>query len=224
MPSRFSRFLPPPASQRRGPSHPAQGVTLVEVMVAMGLLATVMLGFLGTFVQSRRMTESSVMEAAATSLVYGLIEQMKGLDYVNLLPSPVADPATALDPQETTKAPPYIRLRVNQSKFTWLEVVYTPKPGLPQAPTSTPSPTATAVSLGAIDNVIGPLSLSTVTGTTSQKLELHVWLWIDEIPDVDNDVVDVKKITLVYTYSYNDGYRTRTMRDMEVFVRTRFDQ
>jgi hypothetical protein len=49
-------------------------------------------------------------------------------------------------------------------------------------------------------------------------------VWIDEIPDSDNDVTEVKKITLVYTYSYLDGSVERIVRDREVFLRTRFDQ
>ena len=65
---------------------------------------------------------------------------------------------------------------------------------------------------------------STVTGTASQEINLDIWVWIDEIPDAANDVSEVKKVTVVYTYSYQDGRVTRTIRDREVFLRTRFDQ
>src|SRR5688572_11317690 len=49
-----------------------RGLTLVEVMVSLMLLAGVMVCFLAAFMQSRRMTEGSVLNAACTSLVYGL--------------------------------------------------------------------------------------------------------------------------------------------------------
>lgn len=186
----------------------------------MALLAAFMICFLATFLQSRRITEANVLNAACTSLVYGLIEQMKGLDYTTLLPSYTVDTAA---PDDIENFPPYIRLRVNQDKTVWLRVVHTTS-GTPQAPATTPAANVTATSVGAIDNFIGAVPLSTVTGTTAQELSLNLWIWIDEIPDSSKDVTDVKKVTVVYTYSYQDGSRTRTVRDREIFLRTRYDQ
>lgn len=188
-------------------------------MVSMTLLATIMIGFLGTFVQSRRISESSVMHAAASSLIYGIIEQIKGFDYTTLLPSEAVDPNAP-----TGSAPPYIRVRINQDQVFWLQTVYTKAGTAPKAPTTTPPATATAASLGAVDNIIGPLPLSSVTGTQSQQLTVHLWVWVDEIPDDTYDVADVKKVTIVYSYQYLDGRTTRTAIDREVFIRTRFDQ
>lgn len=204
-----------------------RGLTLVEVMISLILMATVMLGFISAFIQSRRVTESSVLHAAATSMIYGLVEQIKELDYRTLVPS------YAVDPYAPTGAgapvTPYVRVRISQNIVKWLTVVHTLEststaPTTPQGPTTTPAAGATAVSLGAIDNWIGSIPLSTVTGTTSQQINLNIWLWIDEIPDLSRDVAHVKKFTLVYTYSYQDGSMTRTIRDREVFLRTRYDQ
>ncbi|MDP3073292.1 MAG: prepilin-type N-terminal cleavage/methylation domain-containing protein [Opitutaceae bacterium] len=206
--------LPPVRKPRR-----SAGLTLVEVMVSLVLMSAVMVGFITSFIQSRRVTESSVLHAAATSIVYGIIEQIKQLDYSSLLPNYAVDPFAPV-----AKTPPYVRVRINQSTVVWLKVVHTVAPGTPQAPTVTPGPTATAASVGAIQNFIGSLPLSTVTGTTSQEINLDMWVWIDEIPDAANNVSEVKKVTVVYTYSYIDGRATRTIRDREVFLRTRFDQ
>jgi hypothetical protein len=191
-------------------------------MVAMLLLAIALVMFLGSFLQSRRVTEASVLHAAASSLVYGLLEQMKGIDYTSL---PNRDPA---DPT----APWQITLRVSQAnadRAVPLTVVYTKAstpsaPTVPQAPLTTPAPAATAASVGAIENTIGPFPLSSTSGTQSQRLQLSLWIWVDEIPDVNRDVKEVKKITVVYTYKFNDGQRTKTVRDREVILRTRFDQ
>lgn len=201
-----------------------RGLTLVEVMVSLTLMATVALAFLSTFIQSRRVTESSVLHAAATSMVYGIIEQIKQLDYTTLLPNYETDPS---EPAGLT--PPYVRVRINQDQVVWLRVVHTPAPTdgstpTPAGPTTTPAASATATSVGAVDNFIGSLPLSTVTGSASQEINLNLWLWIDEIPDTGDDVSEVKKITLVYTYSYLDGSVTRTVRDREVFLRTRYEQ
>jgi hypothetical protein len=193
-------------------------------MVSLTLMATVALAFLSTFIQSRRVTESSVLHAAATSMVYGIIEQIKQLDYTTLLPNYETDPS---EPAGLT--PPYVRVRINQDKVVWLRVVHTPAPTdgsepTPAAPTTTPAATASAASVGAIDNFIGSLPLSTVTGSASQQINLNLWVWIDEIPNAGDDVSEVKKITVVYTYSYLDGSVTRIVRDREVFLRTRYEQ
>lgn len=187
--------------------------------MAMILMALVMLGFISAFIQSRRVTESSVLHAASTSLVYGLVEQIKQLDYTKVLPSYESDPYAPVD-----KVPPYLRVRLNQSSVVWLQVVHTAAPDDPRAPTTTPAATATAASVGAVDNFIGSIPLSTVTGTASQTINLNLWVWIDEIPDTEDDVSEVKKVTVVYTYSYMDGSTERVVRDREVFLRTRYDQ
>ncbi len=211
-----------------------RGVTLVEAMFSLGILAMFMLGFLGTFVQSRRVTEGSVLHAAATSMIYGIIEQIKQIDYANL-------PNNELDPAEPTgtKARPYVRVRIDQNNIQWLSVKKTDAstaaaPTTPQGPTTTPAPGATATDVGAIDNLIGSIPLSTVTGTTSQEINLNIWVWVDEIAAGGTwsaeatapvpDASEVKKVTVVYTYQYQDGSRTRTIRDREVFLRTRYDQ
>lgn len=200
------------------PASPRAGLTLVEVMVSMSILVILMLGFIGSFLHSRRVTEASVLHAAASSLVYGIVEQLKGVDYTELLPSSTID-----ENAPSSLAPPYVRVRINQDLTQWLRVVYTPAPGTPRAPTTTPALSATATALAAIDNTIGPLPLSTTTGTTAQSLVLSVWLWVDEMPDTTRDVAEVKRITMVYTYTFNDGRSTRTVRDREVFLRTRYD-
>ncbi len=203
----------------RGPFY--RGFSLVEVMVALLLLGGTLIAFLGSFIQSRRVTEGSVMHAAATSLVYGLIEQMKGLDYTSLLPSAAVDPDA---PSSAAWPPPYVRLRVNQDLTVWLRTVYTAAPGAAKAPTATPAPDVTVASMGnPPTNTIGPLPLSTTAGTRSQALTLQVWLWVDEIPDTTRDVTDVKKITLIYRYYFNDGGTTKAVIDREVFLRTRYD-
>jgi type II secretory pathway pseudopilin PulG len=203
----------------RHAKRPLCGVTLVELMVSMTLLVVVMLGFLSTFLQSRRLTEGSVLHAAATSLFYGIVEQMKGLSYTELLPSTAVDDDAPVDVKDK---PPYIRIRINQDVTKWLRVVYTQDPKAPKGPTSTPSPSVKSADIGAIDNFLGNLPLSTVTGTASQDLALNLWIWIDEITGKDAD--EVKKVTIVYTYSYMDGGKERVVRNREVFLRTRYDK
>jgi len=217
-----------------------RGLTLVEVMVSLTIMAMVMLGFIGTFIQSRRATEASVLHAAATSLVYGIIEQIKQIDY-DSLPNNEIDPAEAAQDTLGLINPPYIRVRLNQNTVTWLQVVSTlvtdedaatTSIPYPQGPTVTPAPDATIA--GAVDNDLGSIPLSTIAGTASQEIKLHLMIWVDGISNKGHwaaegtqpapDTSDVKKVTVVYTYTFMDGNAPRTVRDREVFLRTRYDQ
>lgn len=232
-PAPSPRNIPPPRFV--GPCRRLRrlaALTLVEVMIALTIFAMFMAGFLATFMQSRRMTESSVLHAACTSVVYGIIEQIKQLDYSSSLPSGVADPA-----EPTTNVTPFIpflRVRISQSQIAYLRAKYTPAPSsgspTPQAPTTTPAPSATAqatfggTDYASYDNFLSSIPLSTVTGSMSQTLNLQLWIWVDEIPNSTDDVSECKKVTVVYTYSYQDGSRTRTIRNREVFLRTRYDR
>jgi prepilin-type N-terminal cleavage/methylation domain-containing protein len=208
------------------------GLTLVEVVISMTIFAVFMTGFLATFMQSRRLTESSVLHAACTSVVYGIIEQIKQLDYPSSLPSGVPDPT---DPTtNVTPFIPFVRVRINQNQMAFIRTKYTPAPAsgaaTPQAPTTTPASTVTAQTVfggtdyASYDNFLSSIPLSTVTGSMSQTLNLQLWVWIDEIPLVADDVSECKKVTIVYTYSYQDGGRTRVIRNREVFLRTRYDR
>jgi type II secretory pathway pseudopilin PulG len=199
---------------RRGRLQKCKAVTLVEAMVALLIFAGCMLGFLATFIQSRTTTEDSVMNAACTNIVYGIIEQIKNLDYTTMLPNGSPDPG---DPNNATTVTPTVRVQINQNTLQWLTVVYTPyvaptttvvegvttvvagTGSVPKAPLVTPPPTALAsdTNILAVDNVVGPLPLSSATGTKSQSISVHLWIWIDEIPDTTRDVSDVKRVTIV---------------------------
>ena len=200
----------------------SRAITLVETMMSLFILTMFMLGFISTMLQSRRITESSVLQSAATSTVYGLIEQMKGLDFTTQIPAYDASGAVT-----GTAGTFYVFLRQDQDSDFTIPVTYTAAPALPKAPTICPPLSLDAAhsgaSPGAIDYNTGDITLSTVTGTASQKLKLTVWIWIDEIPDPNKGTSDVKRVTVVYSYTYNDGSTKKTIRDMEVFLRTKYD-
>jgi len=200
-------------------------MTLIEAVIAMFIFGVMMLGFLSTFMNSRSLTEKSIMHASATTIVYGIIEQIKGLDYSSALPGSPADPADNNSPQIN----PYLRVKIDQNRPYWLKVKYTPAstattPTTPAAPLTTPSPTASAADVGMTnyDNVLDPIKLSSVGN--AQSITPQLWIWIDEIPDTTRDVTDVKRVTVVYTYKFDTGAGIMTVRDREVFLRTRYNQ
>lgn len=82
----------PPANIRR-PAPPAAGMTLVEVTLAMAILAMLLGGILAALIQSRRLTEGSVSQNSALTIVQGYMEQMKNMDLKDVVNSPT-DPAS----------------------------------------------------------------------------------------------------------------------------------
>lgn len=233
-----------PAKSIRSPvarsRHHERGVTLVEVMTAMIVLSMVMLGLLSTLLQSRRTTEGAILHAASTSLIYGIVEQLKQLNYDDI-PSQEeddkeVDASGALVVASSRTDPPLFRIQINQDLVKWVQVKYkTHAANAPSSewwgPLTTPSATAAASTVGgnvaaslpaaaAVDNLISvPLSNSS-SGTTSQQLALNLWIWVDEIPD--DNATSVKRVTIIYTYTINQGNVIRSVRDREVFVVTSY--
>ena len=206
-------------------------MTLVEVMVAGFILTTVMLGMLGTFLQSRRSTESSILQAATSSFIYGIVEQLKTLPYRpstntedSVLPAitaaddtypPAGTTQQPLGPEQPT--PPNIRIRLNQDEYYWLRVGVLPNGNLAPAPAGLPALNVAAADINARDNWIK------VRLSDSTELSINIWIWVEELPpDPNRDVVDVKQITLIHTYKFNDGRGERLVRDRDVIIRTRF--
>lgn len=57
------------------------GLTLVEIMVAISIMAIVAFGSVSGLLQSRKLTESSIYLNTATTIAQGYIEQMKNMEY-----------------------------------------------------------------------------------------------------------------------------------------------
>jgi prepilin-type N-terminal cleavage/methylation domain-containing protein len=211
-----------------------RGVTLIESMMALLIFGAVMLTVLGSFLRSREGSEAAVLHAAATSLVYGIIEQLRQVPYdqmPNLSTDPFEIDANGTSIPNTTPAP-MVRVRINQDLVKWMRVRHkiwpanTP-PTSWWGPRVTPAPSAVRASVGgpvadngeALDNLILDLPLSQISGTNSQALDLNFWIWVEEIPD--DYTPRVKRITIVYTYEYMHGGTKRTVRDREVFLLTK---
>jgi len=74
--------------------HHERGMTLGEILIAMGLMGMMFVGIFSMTSVSRRLTEAAVYQNAATTVMQGYIEQMKNMDYAELYLSPAAGTAT----------------------------------------------------------------------------------------------------------------------------------
>lgn len=223
-----------PASRPRR----CRGLTLVEVMFAVGVLTIAVGGVLATFMQSRRLTEGSVYQNAALTIVQGYIEQIKNMDMNQM----VGDPSGNLVLPAGSYTIP----------------VYFDKNNPDALKTSTGSPPTVAmmnkgvtpVGVGVQDNLKGfdmakdldatdltnvdDLSYATTsqatwqlvwpgaidysnanpaTSTGKSHLHLNVWVWVKDESVVAHRSTKIFSITLVYTWAYADGGRVRYVTD-----------
>lgn len=70
-----------------------KGMTLVEVVIALSILALSLGGILAALIQSRRLTEGSVAQNSALTIVQGYVEQMKNMELMQIVNS-ATDPAS----------------------------------------------------------------------------------------------------------------------------------
>jgi hypothetical protein len=169
----------------------------------------VSIAVLSATMQARRMSEEAIIQNAAASIVYGLVEQMKTLNLsnepdFNELPSPA----------DADCASQHVKVRIDNS--TTAMTFLTLSSGTP--PATTPAPNVTAAAAGATPNIIGPFDLSQTAGVTVQPLNIELWLWIE--PNHQSTAMEpVTRTTLVYSFTMNVGSGLRTFRDSVRFVR-----
>lgn len=209
-------------------------MTLVEVMFSVGVFAIAVGGLLATFMQSRRLTEGSVFQNAALTIVQGYVEQIKNMDIGQM----VGGTDAAGNPLLNTGS---YSIPVFYDKNT---------PDSLQTSTGTP-PTIAAVNagvtpagLGIVDNLktfdmakdldaasqanVDDLHYSTTAQvawssvwpgaqnypattvkTGRNDLHLNVWVWIKDESVTAHRANRIFSITLIYTWAYADGGRVR---------------
>ena len=208
-------------------------MTLVEVMFATGVLTIALGGILATFMQSRRLTEGSVYQNAALTIVQGYMEQIKNMDLVSMVGG--ADP----------NGLPVL----NSTSFTIPVYFDRVTPDGLKTSTGTP-PTIASINngvtpVGVQDNLKGfdmakDLTSIDLTGTDTSgygtsklvpwttlwpgardytnvfptgsttganNLHLNVWVWVKDVSTAR--ATKVFSITMIYTWAYSDGGRVR---------------
>lgn len=177
------------AGLRRG----AQAFTLVEVLIASVVLSLLSMGVLAMIIQSRRMTEGSIVQNSVVTVMQGYIEQVKSMDYSLLAPSLPSAPATPITiPTVLDEVTP------DPLTLSW----GTPPDTMP-AIGSTPTGAVTNTKTIAIKNpAVNP----------NDNLNLTIWVWVQDLTDIPNNVGGSKAVTMIYTYQFRDGGRLRSIR------------
>jgi type II secretory pathway pseudopilin PulG len=189
-------------------------MTLVEVMVAMLILAMVMAAVFTSFITAERVTEVTVTNTQVNAIVQGYMEQILAMNYTSLNLSPAA--GTAITGSYSTTSANLIPTQLNQATANTL--VLSPLPVI------NPTTLATSVNSGAVpsgvyDNVV------TYSINRTNDLTLHLWVWVQDLtPSGVTPIQQVLGITIVYMTQTSFGGKSRyavgSVRDMRSLVPT----
>lgn len=176
--------------------------TLVEVLIASLVLTVTCGGILAMMIQSRRLTDGSIVQNSIVTVMQGYIEQIKSMEYGLITPSPAGVPGADILPIPTVQ---------DEAHSDALNVSYgTPPASLPAIGT---------VPTGAIDNVKSiqiktPLKPDGTPAALNPNdtIELTVWVWVQDLTDLANNIGGSKAITIIYTYKFRDGGRIKSIR------------
>ncbi|HTJ79103.1 MAG TPA: hypothetical protein VL357_08915 [Rariglobus sp.] len=203
--------------------HPTAGITLVELAVSMSLLALLMIGIIAVLIQSRRLTEGSICQNSANTIVQGYIEQTKNMELTDLPyytggGTLIAGSGTAADANlpyynytsNTSVAGPRTGCSANNEIPTLLdETTRDPlfiSSGDPPALSSI-TPGAAAPS-GVVDNV-KLVDINQTPSNNADDLQLRLWVWIKDLTGTGTDATIVRSITIIYQWQVKDGARFR---------------
>ena len=216
-------------------------MTLVEVMFAAGVLTIAAGGLLATFMQSRRLTEGSVYQNSALIIVQGYVEQIKNMDLAQMLGStgndsngnpimatgsytiPVYyDKNTPDSIQTSTGTPPTVSAVNNGVTPTGIGITDNLKTfdmakDLDAVDQSNTDDQFYAVTSQVTWASVWPGALNYPSSTLragKNDLHINIWVWVKDESVAAHRSAKIYSITLIYTWAYTDGGRTKYVTDM----------
>jgi prepilin-type N-terminal cleavage/methylation domain-containing protein len=219
---------PSSSSARRG----ARGLTLIEVVIALSILALSLGGILAALMQSRRLTEGSVIQNSAMTVMQGYVEQIKNMELKDVVHAD-KDPAAGGVPVLGASFAIPTRFKEPPTSGTddGLDYLWT-TPGSPPALSTL---TLGVTPAGVVDNLKDFPDVSGSTGTalawstlwpgarnvptpdpnvktsTAYPTDLHlnIWVWVQDLTGTTANAAQVYGITTIYTWQFQDGNKTR---------------
>jgi Tfp pilus assembly protein PilV len=206
-------------------------MTLAEVLIALGILAISIGGILATLLQSRRLTERSVAEASALTIVQGYVEQMKNMELVQLTGktdtkgNPVVNPAsyaipTLLDDttpdnlMTSTGSPPALSSITAgvtpEGVVDNLRSFDMAKDAAATSSSSKDSESTTKTQMVSWSSVWPKARAFPTTTVGLVDLKLNLWVWVSDLSNTSTvQAQRVFGVTIIYTWQYRNGKNTK---------------
>lgn len=173
-----------------------RGMTLVEIFVALCVIALISTSLISASVLTRRLTEVAVYQSSVAAIMQGYLEQIKNMPYDML---PISPPASTSMTTGTYVASN--TLATQKDDVTADPLILSPLPVLTVASLSPPTvPTAV------YDNV------KVFDVNRAADLTIHIWVWIeDKTPGgFGTATQQAKALTILYMWQIRDGTTTRS--------------
>jgi hypothetical protein len=207
-------------------------MTLIEVVIALSILALTLGGVLAALIQSRRLTEGSIAQNSALTIVQGYVEQMKNMELMQIV-NATSDPASGGTANLTSSfsIPTRYKEPPTSGSDDGQDPLQTTTGTPPDLSTFTPGVTPSgvvdnlkdfsdgsgnqgaAVSWSSLwpgaQNYPTPSSLVQTSTAYPGDLHLNMWVWIQDLSGTSTNATTVYGITVIYTYQVLDGARTR---------------
>ncbi len=172
-----------------------RGLTIVEVTIAISLIAIVSTSLIAASILIRRLTETAVYQSSVAAIMQGYLEQIKNMPY-DLVP---ISPPAGTDRAASTYATMY-SIPTQKDDVTADPIVLSPLSPLSVADLNLP-----AVPAAVYDNV------KTFDVNRAGDLTIHIWAWVQDLtPSGYGATQQAKAITILYMWQVQDGSITRS--------------
>ena len=206
--------MPDFASFPRRPKHShatsSCGFTLIEVMIAGAVLGLLCVGILATLIQSRKLTEGSLYQSSANTVMQGYVEQIKNMEFSDL---PYTTSAGVVVPGSVAGSPSSLLTRsINRALNSSGEMENVSDVLRISTATTIPEPKTILSSTppaGVVEN-IKTFDINNSEGNPKDDLRLRIWLWITDVSDSSVDATQVRGITIIYSWRVNVDQEARS--------------
>lgn len=174
----------------------------MELAIAATLLSIGVIAVFGSLLHSRRLSEASISQNAAVTVVQGYLEQMKNMAFTDLPYTTAAGTAVAGSGSTATQ----VATLLNSS---------TPDPLVISTATTIPhinTINATASALTGITDNLKLIDISSTPTNTVDDLRLNLRVWIQDISNTSVSATQVRSITIQYAWQSGTGVNARTYR------------
>lgn len=189
------------AAQKQPSSQSSErGSTLIELALGVMVMSVVFAGTLSAFVQSRRMTEGSIFQNSATTVVQGYLEQIKNIEFNDI---PYYS-GTTLMRGTIPSGDDTIYTQLDSETLDVLRI----SSGSPVNP-ATVTPGIVPAVEGLVDN-FKAIDINDTPDDTRDDLIMHFWIWVNPLENAATGVARSHSIKIVYSWSFNNGGIART--------------
>ena len=175
---------------------------MVETVISATLLSIGVIAVFASLLHARRLSEGSIYQNAALTIVQGYIEQMKNMEFTDLPYTTGGGSVIAGSGTTSTQVP----TRLNAD---------TTDPLVISTATTIPALASIDITAGTTTGITDNVKLIDVNSTpatTADDVRLNLRVWIQDISNPSFSATQVRAITVHYAWQSGSGSTARVLR------------